>query len=317
MSNIVILGAAGMLGYALRQQFPEAQCFDLTADESKNIRSINIAERESVERQLSGLERKTLVLNAAAYTQVDDIETSAGDLKSLLANVNGPRNLANILRKKNLRCIHYSTAYVFHGLGGDYAEDYAITPSNILNTYGQHKFRGERLILAADSLVLRTDCLYGPQGQKNVVDTIARNAQKNETIPGVIDQIGCPTLTTTLARMTAELIDRWDKETIQGYQIFHTVSRGACTRAQLAEKIIEVLQLPCRVESMTTAQYNERYRKGKITAQRPEDCSLDTTKIERLDIHVPAWETDLEVYLNTYIKPTLPVSASQPAAKVL
>ena len=52
-----------------------------------------------------------------------------------------------------------------------------------------------------------------------------------------------------------------------------------------------------------------------MTAQRPEDCSLDTTKIDRLGIAVPTWEEDLERYLNTHIKPTL--SASQPAAKVL
>ncbi len=296
--QVAIIGAAGMLGHALRKVFPEAALFDKVPSADGRIQFIDITKKESIWSALSKLGEDAYVINAAAYTDVDGAETLEGTEKSCQINCHGAMNLSGVSAGLMQRCVHFSTAYIFDGnKGSPYKETDKHKP---LSQYGAHKLVGDLGVIVGGGIVLRTDNLFGPNGEKNLVDRIVANAREHKTIPGVTDQFGSPTLTTTLARITRQVIERWEKTPNMTRQIYHATSGNGCSRAELAREIVKMLGVDCQVEEMTTAEYNARYRAGKVTAIRPRDCRLDTTKLNEIGIETPDWRNEVEEYVRHY-----------------
>jgi len=296
--QVAILGAAGMLGTALREVFKYSILLDVRVP-NERIRKADIRSVDSLRAALGSLREKDWVINAVAYKEVDNAETDKGSIQSYHLNVQGSRNLAELSSAQGFKIIHISTAYVFDGDKGLYKE--TDTP-NPLNTYGLHKLQGEEPILEARGIVLRTDCLYGPNGSDNFVDTMVRlareKAAKKENLPVVFDQIGSPAYTLDLALITYALITGQNKHKINAKgRIYHAVNNGRVSRAELAKEIINTLGINCNVEEITTGEYNERFRKGKVTAVRPRDCSLSTEKLGGLGINPRGWREALVDYL--------------------
>ncbi|MEE9912431.1 MAG: dTDP-4-dehydrorhamnose reductase [Deltaproteobacteria bacterium] len=170
-----------------------------------------------------------LVINAAAYTNVDGCETAKDECFAV--NAEAVKNIAEACRDKSIKVIHYSTDYVFDGNGSrPYLED---DPVNPINTYGASKLTGEYHLrhLTDNFIVIRTAWLYGAKG-KNFVQAILERARTTGKLTVVDDQTGSPTCTRDLAAATELLVDK------NARGIFHITNRGFCTWYDFARKIL-------------------------------------------------------------------------------
>ena len=179
MTRYLIAGAAGMLGRDLQKALAG--------------------------REVTALAGHDVVINASAYTKVDDAETHEDEAYAI--NALGTENLAIAAAEAGARFVTVSTDYVFDGAAtSPYAED---TPRDPLNAYGRTKAAGEELALAAHpdgTFVVRTAWLYGAGGP-NFPKTMVKLAASHETVSVVDDQLGQPTWTGDLAERIVALLD--------------------------------------------------------------------------------------------------------------
>lgn len=170
-----------------------------------------------------------VVVNAAAYTNVDGCET---DREGCFAvNAGGVKNIALACRGRGIRIVHFSTDYIFDGRKGTpYVE---ADPPAPLNVYGASKLEGERFLQTFSDrwLLIRTAWLYGQNG-KNFVKTILEKASAVKCLDVVDDQIGAPTYSWDLTAAVQLLIEG-DK---QG--IYHLTNLGHCSWYEFAREIL-------------------------------------------------------------------------------
>lgn len=269
IGKIAIIGAKGMLGSALIAEFAaeDPARFDLP--------EVDITKPDSVRRMLDAV-RPTIVLNAAAYTDVDGCEDHEADAYAV--NATGVKNLAAWCKGAGALLVHYSTDYVFDGKKQEgYAED---DPTGPTNAYGRTKLAGEKFLSASGAcyLLVRTSWLYGPMG-KNFVDTIIKRAAEVPELRVVNDQHGCPTYTVDLAKHTRLLMES------QKTGIHHATNEGSTTWFDFAYAIITTARLSIPVLPMSSTALVRK-------AQRPMYSVLRNTK----DAHLRPWQEALAQY---------------------
>lgn len=222
--RILLLGHKGMLGSDLLLQLGRKhETIGLDKDE------IDITSMQACENAINENE-PDIVVNAAAYTDVDGCENAISEC--LAINAEAVLNIVVSCRKKNIRIIHFSTDYVFDGNSSEpYKED---SPCNPLNIYGSSKLAGENYLrsLSNNYLIIRTEWLYGKNG-KNFVKSILDKAGTINKLEVVDDQIGSPTYTRDLALAVDLLIER----NVNG--LLHITNRGNCSWFQFARQILK------------------------------------------------------------------------------
>ncbi|MDX9912612.1 MAG: dTDP-4-dehydrorhamnose reductase [Phycisphaerales bacterium] len=292
---IVLLGASGMLGRAWRELLereraapicPEMTELDLSASNGascvtpERLASIIDGHRDHARSNAASPTDATattpIVINAAAYTDVDRAESDEGAARAI--NALGVARLAAACRAIGATLVHYSTDYVFDGHSSEpYRTDHPRTP---INAYGRTKGEGEEAIEqeiahGLDAILIRTSWLYAPWG-RNFVRTIARLAREKNMLRVVDDQRGRPTSAEHLARCSLALLDA------RARGIFHVTDGGACSWFELARFVVETLGLPCVVEPCTTSEFPR-------PAPRPAWSVLDLAGTERLLGPMPPW----------------------------
>jgi len=256
--KILITGHKGMLGSDL---------VDILENESQHeliladIEELDITNLEKVKKMINQ-EKPEIVMNMAAYTDVDGCETS----RELAYNVNaiGPKNLAIASNEIGTKLLHISTDYVFPGNSiKPYNEDDKTGPQSY---YGVTKLEAEKFI--KDSMenyfIVRTAWLYGING-KNFVKTMLNLAKNNTEITVVNDQRGSPTFTVDLANAIVELV-KTDK-----YGIYHVTNSDECSWYEFAKDIFELANVEIEVKPVTTAEY-------PTPAKRPQYSALSHEK---------------------------------------
>lgn len=243
MTRWLVTGAGGMLGRDLQAALGGQQVRALTRAE------LDITDAAAVDATVAGVD---VVLNAAAWTDVDGAETAAGQA----AAVNGfaPGLLAAACVRHGARLLHLSTDYVFAGSAdGDpasapaYREDEPINPRT---QYGIGKAAGERAVLSSGGSVVRTAWLYGEHG-RNFVRTMLMLERDREFLDVVDDQWGQPTWTRDLA---ARLVALGTAEISPG--IFHVSGSGRTTWCGLAREVFAAVGAdPQRVRPTTTDKF--------------------------------------------------------------
>ena len=192
----LITGAHGMLGHDLQQALADR---DVTALSRADL---DITDAGAVRAAVAGHD---VVINAAAYTKVDDAEAHEDEAYAI--NATGAANLAHAAAEHGAILVQLSTDYVFDGSATTpYPED---APVNPVSAYGRTKAAGERLALEANpgrTIVVRTAWLYGAHGP-NFAKTMLRLAASHDTVSVVTDQVGQPTWTLELARQIVALLD--------------------------------------------------------------------------------------------------------------
>jgi dTDP-4-dehydrorhamnose reductase len=217
---VLITGAGGQLGAALREAFPEA--------DARGRAGLDVTQPFSVETDL--------VLHAAAWTDVDGAESDPAGAE--LVNVAGTRNVAAL----GAPVVYFSTDYVFDGTKREpYVESDEPAP---LSVYGRTKFAGEREV--REGWIVRSAWLFGWTG-RNFVRTMLSLGGEREEVSVVADQVGCPTYVGHLAEATRELLS------LPG-GIWHLAAEGACSWAEFARAIFDEAGLDCRVREITAEE---------------------------------------------------------------
>jgi dTDP-4-dehydrorhamnose reductase len=243
VTRYLITGAGGMLGSDLAQALAGADVAAPTRAE------LDVTDLESVREAARGAD---VVINAAAFTRVDDAESE--EASAFAINATGAGNVAIAATEAGATLVHYSTDYVFDGTATTpYAENH---PTHPVTAYGRTKAAGERLVLAngpTRTFLLRIAYLYGAHGP-NFTATMLRLAAERETVSVVTDQIGQPTWTTDVAAQTLALLD---SDASPG--IYHATNSGSASWYEFAKAIFETAGLdPERVLPTDSAHYVQR-----------------------------------------------------------
>jgi dTDP-4-dehydrorhamnose reductase len=235
----LIAGGHGMLGRDLARMLDGR---DVTA---LGRAELDITDESALRRVVPGHD---VIINAAAYTQVDDAE--AHEAEALAINATGAGLLASAAAEVGARFVQLSTDYVFDGAAtSPYSEDALRDPKG---AYGRTKAEGERLVLEAhpSPYLVRTAWLYGAHG-RNFARTMLRLAGQRDTVSVVADQVGQPTWTLDLAAAIVRLLD---VDAPSG--IYHGTNSGQASWFEFARAVFAVSGLdPERVLPIDSAAY--------------------------------------------------------------
>ena len=240
--NIVLTGAAGQLGQELLprlQKLGAVTCIDreVPPGVQQTLRQ-DLADLNQVEILLNRM-RPDLIVNAAAYTAVDQAE--ADSEPAFRINAELPGCLARWSQRNDSLLLHYSTDYIFSGEADEpYTEDAVTGP---LSVYGESKLAGEWAIKASacHHVVLRTSWVYSAHGN-NFVLTMLRLARERPSLSIVADQVGCPTWARNLARVSATVLERItaDPGELNRRGVWHYCDRDAVSWYDFAQTIFNV-----------------------------------------------------------------------------
>ena len=275
---MLVLGANGQLGKALKKVFPEATFFGREECDLSDPEQIHTLPFTSVD----------VIINAAAYTAVDAAETAEGKVLAEAINARAVELLAQESSKQDVTLVHVSTDYVFDGSKKDpYLETDEFNP---LSVYAQTKAAGDFAVNAVlRHYIVRTSWVIG-EGN-NFVRTMASLADRGIAPSVVNDQIGRLTFTKDLAQGIKHLL------TVQApFGTYNLTNEGPkSTWADIAAKVFELTgHEPDNVTGVTTAEYFD----GKEgIAPRPLWSMLDLSKIEATGFTPENWETRLAEYL--------------------
>ncbi|OPG15449.1 dTDP-4-dehydrorhamnose reductase [Ferroacidibacillus organovorans] len=261
--KVLITGAGGMLGTDLQAAFADTSCIALTRNE------LDITQELAV-REAVLAHHPDVILNAAAYTNVDRCETEID--QAYAVNAVGARNVAVAAEQVGARLVHVSTDYVFPGVSDrPYREEDETGP---IGEYGRSKLAGERLVrsLCKKHYIARTSWLYGKHGP-NFVKTMLRMGREQGAARVVDDQVGSPTYTVDLAQAIRTLI-----ETPQ-YGVYHLSNQGVCSWHAFAEDIFTLAGVDVNLQAIKTHEFPR-------PAKRPAYSVMDNM-MWRLSDHAP------------------------------
>lgn len=282
--KILILGRDGQVGTALTSIL--APLGEIVA---YGRAGADLGRPEDVAR-LVHRERPDVIVNAAAYTNVDKAE-SESELATLV-NATSPGLIAEAAAQIGARLIHISTDYVFDGENpAPYLED---DPTSPINVYGRSKLEGEQAITAtaADHLILRTSWVHSAS-HSNFVGKILEAAAQRDELKVIDDQSGCPTSARLLADIIGRIIATGDAGRPLPGGIYHLVTDGETTRYEYACFIIEEarrLGATLKVQRILPVPSST----FPTPAPRPKNAHLSTHKLRSaLGYDLPGWRDDV------------------------
>lgn len=276
-SKFLIMGAHGQLGKALVARFPKAKAADRDELDITDIAALEAFDWSDVK----------VVLNAAAYTNVDGAETAEGREVAWRVNAQAAANLARIAAERDLVLVHISSEYVFDGTKSPHTEHESLTP---LGVYAQSKAAGDVAVgVAPKHYVVRVSWLIGDG--PNFVRTMVNLAAKSISPRVVDDQIGRLTFTGTLVDGIEKLLE--DEAPYGIYNLSNggePASWAEITRAIFAELGRDDLA----VTGISTAEY---FKDKPEASPRPLRSTLDLTKIEARGFEPRDWRSELHDYV--------------------
>ena len=281
--KVLITGAEGQLGRELQVECPPGT--DLVVTDRQDL---DITDPQLTRQALAEI-RPDVVINAAAYTAVDQAE--AEEAVAFAINADGAGSLARATASLGARMVQISTDFVFDGhRNRPYPPD---APAEPLGVYGATKLAGERQVLATlgdNALVIRTAWVYSRFGH-NFVKTMLRLMTERDEISVVVDQIGSPTWARGLAKAiwracSTDLvgIHHWTDAGVASWYDFAVAIQEEATPLGLSSPETRVRPVP--TESYPTA------------AKRPRYSVLDTTSTHQvLAIEATHWRRQLRTML--------------------
>lgn len=262
---------------------------------------LDLTSAESIRSVIRAIQPRWIV-NPAAYTAVDKAE-SEPELAYAI-NSEAVRVLGEEARQIGAAVIHFSTDYVFDGVGSaPYKETDTTTPASV---YGASKLAGEQALVnsGAAYMIFRTSWVYGSQG-KNFLLTILKLAREKETLRVVADQHGAPTWSRDLAEMTAHVIRRCEERAGQNRKqplealarcggLYHAAGSGETTWHGFAREAVRLQQMQepekkfAEIVAISTAEY-------PTPARRPANSRLSCSKLqENLGWRMMDWRESLQ-----------------------
>lgn len=291
MKKILQIGTIGQLGWELLRT-----CAPLGEVVALDYPDVDLSDSNGL-RELVRSVKPDIIINAAAYTNVDKAESEPELARAI--NAIGPGVLAEEAKKIDAVMVHYSTDYVFDGTkGSPYVET---DQPNPLNVYGQTKLEGEQAVAASGcvNLVLRTSWVYSMR-QGGFVTKVLQWARTQEVMRVVDDQISGPTSARLLAEMSALLLAKLDYCAYDWLEansgVFHIAGDGACSRYEWAQKILQLD--PHKEEQVVKTIERASSSEFPVPAERPMISVLNNDKLEKtFGLRLPSWEVGLRLTL--------------------
>ncbi len=288
--NILVTGANGQLGNCLRNASRHSNdnyFFTDVADLDAggiHISRLDITDAEAVKKMVRENDVNVIV-NCAAYTNVDKAETDA-DFAELL-NAAAVRNLADAIKENNGTLIHVSTDYVFgkEPYNVPCHEDQKGTPTGV---YGLTKLHGEQQIekSGVKALIFRTAWLYSEYG-RNFVKTMLNLTSTKPELKVVFDQAGTPTYAQDLADAIFDIVENRRMDGNEG--TYHYSNEGVCSWYDFTKMIAEFAgNTGCDIQPCHSDEFPS-------PVKRPSYSVLDKTKYkDTFNARVPYWTDSLK-----------------------
>jgi dTDP-4-dehydrorhamnose 3,5-epimerase len=277
-ASILIVGKGGQLATALKSVFPGALFVGRPEFDIADTKTYTHVDWEKIK----------IIINASAYTSVDEAETDVGRREAWGVNAAGVRSLSLYAQKYHCTLVHISTDYVFDGRTENHNETESVSP---LNVYGQSKAAGEMAVsLLPEHYIIRTQWLIG--SGKNFVRTMYELGKKGVSPKVVNDQFGRLTFTNSLADFIAYLLEH-----AHAYGTYHFSNTGTVASwAEIASEIFHIMRYDTNVIPITT----EEFAQDKSPfARRPTHCDFDLSKMSATGFITRDWKTKLTLYLET------------------
>ena len=288
--RILLTGKDGQVGFALNKKLVSlgqvigTDRYDLNFENTDSIRTF-------IEKI-----KPDIIINAAAYTEVDKAETEIELAYKL--NTEAPRVLAEKASQLNIPMIHFSTDYVFDGLKNEaYLETDDANPQSV---YGQTKWEGEEAVRNHKKhIILRTSWIFSSRGQ-NFLKTVLKLIQEKSSLNIVSDQKGAPTSADQLAYVTYNIIKAiLNNPNLKYFGTYHVALEGetnwyqyACFITDEAMRLgLKTLMTSKDIKSIPTDAY-------PTAAKRPMNSRLNTTKIKKaFMLELPPWKVEVAAIL--------------------
>ena len=285
--KVLLLGARGQLGQTLEFTKPkQINLISLTSDE---LNFLKLKESKKLVEEIN----PEIILNAAAYTNVDKSETenkAANDV-----NAYAPYEIASKLDKFGCKFIQISSDFVFNG-----TQSFPYKPSDLvspLGEYGKSKALGEKLLLQLENIkVIRTSWLYSPYGRNfclTMLYLLKKNYEEKKKVKVIYDQISCPTSTFSLSNLCWDLI--LNREVYKNSQkIIHWSDAGVASWYDFAIAIGEIAKQEKLIETLPEI-IPIKSREFTSAANRPHFSLLDCDEISKLsNVKRVHWRAELE-----------------------
>ena len=320
--TILVTGANGQLGNEMRIMAKSSEdkyiFTDVCEEHQESLEMLHKLAGDGVDTTTTKLDITNLdsirqmvqendvkvIINCAAWTNVDGAEDPEKYELVELLNAKAPENLAIAMKEVGGLLVHISTDYVF---GGDpyntpCKEDQKGTPTGV---YGLTKLHGEQNIQATgvDYLIFRTAWLYSEFG-KNFVKTMLNLTATKPQLKVVFDQVGTPTYARDLADVILVAIEDY-KQALNlepgtlNYSktgIYHFSNEGVCSWFDFTKLIAEYAgNKKCDIQPC----YSEEF---PSSVKRPAYSVLDKTKLKtRFSISVPYWISSLKKCMKSLV----------------
>jgi len=296
--RILLIGASGQLGHELNRSLQTLG--EILAPDRSKLELRDIPALHTTIRAL----RPDVVVNAAAFTGVDLAESNPEEAMAVNATAVGA--MAAACEANGALLVHYSTDYVFDGLGGA-PYDESATPAPV-NVYGRTKLAGDRALLDSGCrhLLLRISWLYSLR-RRNFVQAVMAQARAGKSLRVVSDQRSAPTPAWLVADLSAHLVDRivnGDPGAPTG--LLNVSCSGDCTWHDFAQAIFSHLALHPElmrsfgidavppIEPISSKQY-------PTPARRPLDTRLALDRLLTTGLHATQWRSALDFTLGTLL----------------
>ncbi|MBR9868184.1 MAG: dTDP-4-dehydrorhamnose reductase [Oceanospirillales bacterium] len=288
--NIVLLGKTGQVGFELHRTLSPLGRIDAPSRSELDLMSELAVNDYLISR------KPDLIVNAAAWTAVDDAEEYQAEAQRLNAEL--PAQLALYAVDRNIRLVHYSTDYVYPGTGTlPWVET---SPTGPLSVYGKTKLAGDHAVehSGADYLIFRICWVYSARGN-NFMKTMLRLAKSKTELNIVADQIGTP----TPARLIAQVSTLAVRDELK-CGIYQLASKGETSWYGFATEIFnQAVQMG---ETLLLTQDNARSINTlnyPTPARRPANSRMNVNKLENaLNIELPDWQSQLTITLAEYLE---------------
>ncbi len=297
LMKVLVLGSKGLLGREVVYQINKITTWDVVEADQEEV---DITKKDLLDKFFAD-KKVDAVINCAAYTNVNNIETEEGFVIANLVNGKAPGYIAEIAKKYKVAFVHISTDYVFSDNKDEgYPEDYQNRVP--INKYGETKLLGEKEVekvfggvIGSDfkdqslpAYIVRTSWLFG-NGARNFLAKMIELSNKYDTLKVVTDEVGCPTYVRDLAKNLIKLLDDRPKS-----GIYHVAGYGRASRFEFAKQIFKSLGKQIKVLPTTLAEF------GRTTGV-PHVSVLLNTKLPQ----VRTWQEMVGDYIQEYEKPKL------------
>lgn len=277
--KVLVTGAGGLLGRGLTRSLAhECDVVPLGRED------LDLTDEDAVWAKIRET-RPDVVLNAAAYTDVDAAEDDS--LAALAVNAGGVRSLARAAFEGDATLVHYSTDFVFSGSASEpYGEDHRADPRNV---YGMSKLLGEWFARGTRHYVLRLASLFGrPSGEVHrtggTIDHIADALLEGREVRALVDRVVSPSYVDDVAKATSLIV-----RDSPPWGLYHCVQSGHATWFEIVTALAGELGVDATIDRIRNDDL-------KLRAERPLFGVLSNRKLAQAGVEMPHWRDAVTRY---------------------